>query len=249
MKKEYKNLISAIILPSLLVGLIWSFHSINLSNPQLELYKLGILPRSLKGLIGIITSPLIHSTDSFSHIINNTPPLFVLLSLVYITFKNKTFKILAFIWFALGLWVWISARENYHIGASGVVYGLAFFLFFSGAFRKNKQMMGISLLVAFLYGSMIWGLFPIDYTVSHEAHISGALAGIAMAIYMKNKGPVNDKYNLEVQPEFEEYVEQYNQLLELEEYWNNHANSTFPQEKDNFKYFFNYIKKEDKKKS
>lgn len=243
MKQHHKQIIGAAFLPLLFILIIWIVHIFNITHPELEFYKYGILPQKPSGLIGIITSPFIHDTHSWSHVVNNSPPLFVLLWLSIITYKKEAIKVLLFIWLVSGLWIWIAARENYHIGASGLVYGLAFFLFFSGVFKRSKQLMGISLLVAFLYGSMVWGLFPFDPSVSHEAHIFGAIAGIIMAVYLKDKGPAKDKYNLTVDPDFEEFVDEYNKQYYLDEYWSKQS-VTKSSEKENFDVFFDYIKKE-----
>lgn len=232
------------LIPFGILLVIWVIHLFNLYNLDLHLFEYGIYPRKAEGVIGIFASPFLHDTDSWSHIINNSPPLFVLLWLLLTTFKNKAFKIVLFIWISSGIWTWIAARPSYHIGVSGVIYGLAFFLFFSGIFRKNTQLMGVSLLVTFLYGSMIWGLFPIDPKVSFEGHVFGALSGIIMAIYMKDKGPAKDTYNLEVEPDFEQLVDQYNQALFEEQYWQNQYQSNTTQQ-DEFKIFFDYIKEEE----
>lgn len=248
MKKPIKELFQAALFPIAFILLIWGIHAINLSYPSLELYKLGILPQKTNGLKGILFSPLIHDSHSWAHIINNTPPLFVLLWLSILTYKKETFKVFFFIWIVSGIWIWIAARENYHIGASGLIYGMAFFLFFSGVFKKSKQLVGISLLVVFLYGSMVWGLFPLDPSISHEAHIFGAIAGIVMAVYMKDKGPAKDTYNLTVDPEFEEFVDQYNREFYLDKYWSQQTN-TQQSDKENLNIFFEYIRKEKDKKN
>lgn len=248
MKKQQQELLNAAILPTLILCIVWLVHWINLSYPGFELYKLGILPQKFHGLLGIFTSPFIHDTNSWSHILNNSPSLFVLLWLTKITYKKEILKILTFIWLVSGLWTWLAARENYHIGASGIIYGLAFFLFFSGIFKRSKQLIGLSLLVAFLYGSMVWGLFPLDPSISHEAHIFGAIAGIVMGIYMRDKGPIKEKYDLTVDPEFEEFVDQYNKEFYLDEYWSKQS-VTKNSEKEKFDVFFEYIKKDKNKKN
>ena len=241
-----KQLIISLFIPTIIVTIIWVVHILNLQFPELELYKLGVLPRTREGFIGVITSPFVHSTNDWSHILNNTPPLFVLLWLTISTFKKEAWVISLFIWLASGVWVWVAARQNYHIGASSVIYGLAFFLFFSGIYRQNRQMMGMSLLVAFLYGSMVWGLFPIDDGVSFEGHIFGALAGILISVYLRNKGPQKDKYDLSVKPEFEKFVEDYNQALFEQQYWESQQHNTSHTQEDNFDVFFEYIRKENK---
>ena len=100
-----------------------------------------------------------------------------------------------------GIGVWLLARPSYHIGMSGVIYGLASFLVFSGFFRKNIRVAGISLLVIFMYGSIIWGIFPQAFNVSWEAHAMGLFSGIIMAVVFKKKGPQNTKYRYEIEEE------------------------------------------------
>lgn len=245
MKNSHKEILQATWFPIIVLVVIWGVHFLNLSFPELNFYQYGNLPRKPEGLIGIITSPFIHSTENFKHIFNNSVPLFVLLWLSFVTYKKLTYKVLLFIWLASGIWVWIAARDSYHIGASGIIYGLVFFLFFSGVFKRSMQLMGVSLLMVFLYGSMVWGLFPIDPTISFEGHLFGALAGFIMAYYMKEEGPVKDKYDLTVEPEFEQFVDEYNQelkeLAKQEEYW---QQTTTTSKDDEFKVFFEYLKRE-----
>ena len=99
------------------------------------------------------------------------------------------------------LWVWAAARNAFHIGASGLVYGFASFIFFSGIIRKNIKLMALSLLVVFLYGSMVWGIFPIDYRISFEAHLFGSIAGLLLAIYFRKEGPQREEYEWEEEEE------------------------------------------------
>ena len=106
-------------------------------------------------------------------------------------------KTLLWIYLMGGMWLWISGRSSYHIGASGVVYGLATFLFFSGVWRREKSVAALSLLVAFMYGSMWWGVLPVDPTISWEGHLWGGLAGIVLAFIYRKKGPQKKVYKWE----------------------------------------------------
>ena len=90
-------------------------------------------------------------------------------------------------WFYTGVFVWISARNAYHIGLSGVIYSLLFFIFFSGVFRKDKRLLTVALFVVFLYGSMVWGIFPYDWTISFESHLFGALTGTILAYFSRKE--------------------------------------------------------------
>ncbi len=155
-----------------------------------KVFELGILPRSLKGLRGIVFSPLIHGDAG--HYFGNAVPLFVLSVLIMYFYRQFYFKVLLLIWVLDGIGVWLIGREVYHIGASGVVYGLAFFAFFSGVLKKNRNMLAMSMLVLFLYGSMIWGMYPLENGVSWEAHLVGFLTGTLMAVYYRKSGPQDD---------------------------------------------------------
>lgn len=104
----------------------------------------------------------------------------------------------------VGIWVWVGGRSGYHIGASGLVYGLASFLFFSGVIRNDIRLLAISLLVVFLYGSMIWGIFPIFPQVSWESHMLGGISGLVLAIYYRKYGPQKKVYEWELEEEEEE---------------------------------------------
>lgn len=103
--------------------------------------------------------------------------------------------------------MWIIGRDSYHIGASGIIYGLVAFLFLSGILRRITNLMAISLLVVFLYGSLIWGVLPFDYEVSWEGHLSGAIVGIALAILYLDKGPEREKASWELEEEMEDEEE------------------------------------------
>lgn len=109
----------------------------------------------------------------------------------------------------VGIWTWIYAREAYHIGASGLLYGLFSFLLVSGFIRRNKQLISLSFAVIFLYGSLVWGLFPIDVKISFEAHVWGFVAGIVLAIYYRNQGP----------QKIEHHWDEENEKIDDDPYW------------------------------
>ena len=103
--------------------------------------------------------------------------------------------------FISGFWLWIIGRPSYHIGASGIIYSLASFLFFSGVFSKNRQLIAISLVIIFSYGYLIWGIFPTNSNISWEGHLTGLLAGLLVAFFYKNSGPEEKKYDWELEDE------------------------------------------------
>jgi membrane associated rhomboid family serine protease len=177
---------------------------------HLNLYKFGVLPRNFSGLIGIITSPFIHSTQGYEHLFNNSIPMLVLTWLLFYSYRTIATQVFTIIYLATGLLVWFFARENYHIGMSGVIYGLTAFLIISGFFRKDIRIAGISLLVIFLYGSLIWGIFPQDPSISWEGHFFGFASGGILAVIYRNKGPQPQKYRYEIEDELGyEYEEEF----------------------------------------
>ena len=121
---------------------------------------------------------------------SNSLPFVILGFLVLQTYKQVSLRIFAIVYALSGLGIWLMARgQSHHIGASGVIYGLAFFLFFSGVFRRDIKSMATALIVALFYGGMVWGLLPIQEGVSWEGHLFGALAGIWCAYRYKNVNP------------------------------------------------------------
>ncbi len=177
------------------VLLLWVIKSIEWAN-KIDLGTYGILPRTFRGSIGIITGPLIHG-DVY-HLVSNSIPLIILGLGLFYFYHRIAFEVFVWLYLASGFWVWIIGREAYHIGASGVVYGLMMFLFWGGILRRNTRSLAISLIVFFLYGSMIYGLFPVDDTISWESHLMGSVAGIFLAFYFRKKsiytGEEGNKY-------------------------------------------------------
>lgn len=144
----------------------------------------GILPRHTTGMVGIITAPLIHGT--FVHLLSNTFPLLMLMVAVFYFYERIAVEVFVWIYLITGAWVWIAAREAYHIGASGLVYGLGAFLFFSGIFRRDARSVAVAVAIAFLYSGMIRGVLPdVDATISWESHLLGAAAGVFCAFYFR----------------------------------------------------------------
>ncbi len=157
-------------------------------------YKLGILPRNFSGLVGIFSSPMIHG--SFSHLISNTAPLVFMGLGIFYFYPKVAYKVFTIIYLGTGIFVWLFAREVYHIGASGIIYGFVSFLFFSGIFRKDNRSIALSLVVIFLYGGLIWGVLPVEQGVSWESHLFGAVVGIIAAFIFRKVDPPK-KYDWE----------------------------------------------------
>jgi membrane associated rhomboid family serine protease len=176
-------MVYAAVLPGLAVLLLWIVHVLDVGL-SLELNRYGVLPRVAHGLVGVLAAPLLHG--DLEHLIGNSVPVFVLgWSLMYF-FPDISGRVVGIAWLFTGLGVWVSARANIHIGASGVVYALAAFLFTSGLLRRQRTQMGLAMLVVFLYGSMFWGIFPIVPKVSWESHLWGGIAGVVLALMFRN---------------------------------------------------------------
>ena len=156
-----------------------------------DLSRLGILPGVVDGLIGIVFSPFIHG--SFSHLLSNTLPLLIMIWFLFYFYSKIAFGAFVCLWLSSGFFTWLIGRGAYHVGASGLVFALLFFLFFSGIFRKYIPLVAVSMIVAFIYGSTIWSIFPItemvDASISWEGHLSGAVSGLIFAIVFRKQGP------------------------------------------------------------
>jgi membrane associated rhomboid family serine protease len=182
-----KKFFLSIIIPGIFVLLMWIVKIIEVLF-ETDFSGLGIYPLSVKGLSGIIFSPFIHA--DFTHLINNSLPFFLLSVALFYFYSEVALKVFLWTYFLTGILVWFGGREAYHIGASGLVYGLASFLFFSGIIRKYYRLVALSLLVVFLYGQMVWGIFPGVYkNVSWESHMLGFFSGIILAIWFRKEGP------------------------------------------------------------
>lgn len=149
---------------------------------SIDLGFLGILPRTLPGLIGILTAPLIHGTTA--HLISNTIPLLFLGATLYLFYEGMATRVFFQCYLMTNLLVWIFGRPFYHIGASGLVYALASFLIFFGIFRQNPRSIFISAVVIVLYGGLIYGLIPQNLQISWESHLLGAIVGLGSAFGM-----------------------------------------------------------------
>lgn len=170
-----------------------------------DFYFLGILPRTLQGLAGILFSPFVHG--DYEHLLSNTLPLLVVGTGLFYFYREVSIRVIAMVWLFTNVWVWIAARQDFHIGASGLIYGFVCFQFFSGLFRRNKNLLAISFLVTFLYGSMVWGILPVSQTISWESHLFGSVAGVFAAVYFRKEGPQREvrKWEDEAEPTGPEY--------------------------------------------
>ena len=189
--KIFKFSNSVLIAPFLMVFSIWFVYWVEIKFGY-NFTKYGVYPHSIKGLRGVLFSPFIHSGTS--HLFNNSIPLAVLTASLFFFYNKIALRILFFGTLATGFLTWIIARDSYHIGASGVVYLLFSFIFFSGIIRKHFRLIALSLVVIFLYGSMIWYVFPIKEKMSWEGHLSGFLVGLFFAVTYRKIGPQKPTY-------------------------------------------------------
>ena len=155
----------------------------------------GIYPRTFGGLKGILFSPFIHG--DIKHLYHNSVPLFVLFFSLLYFYRNIAFRVFVFGTLFTGLLTWVFARASYHIGASGIIYLLFSFIFFSGIIRKNYRLVAVSLMIIFLYGSMVWYVLPVKESISWEGHLSGFMVGLVLAFYFKGEGPQKHTYDWE----------------------------------------------------
>lgn len=168
-----------------------------------DFHKLGVLPKTSNGLKGIFFMPWIHSHGDIRHLLNNSIPTFLLLTLLFYSYREIALRVFLLSWFVTGILLWFFAQNNgaYHIGMSGVIYALAAFLFTSGVLRKYLPLQALSLFIVFIYGSMIWGIFPTEQHISWEGHLSGMLVGVFLAFYYRKLGPQRPKYQYEIEKE------------------------------------------------
>ena len=147
----------------------------------------GVYPGQVSGSIGILLAPLIHS--SYTHLFANTAPLLILGTALLYGYPRSARIVIPAVYFGTGLGVWLFARHAYHIGASGLAFGFMFFVFTIGVLRWDRRAIALSMVVFFLYGGMIWGIFPNDPDISYESHFFGAVIGIILAVILRNLDP------------------------------------------------------------
>jgi len=212
-EEEKRRFYGSMIFPGLLVLVLWLVKIIEVSF-QTSFAEYGLLPQTLRGLRGILFSPLLHA--DWKHLSANSVPLFLLTAGLVYYYGKKARSIFILCWLVTGLWVWIFANDTgTHIGASGVVYALATFHFMGGVLRREPRMMAFSLLVVFLYGGLVWGVIPDFYpekNISWESHLLGGLAGIVIAIAYRDDGPQRKIYNWDEDEEDMEYIEEENEV-------------------------------------
>lgn len=201
MRQEEKMILKSFLFPGLLILLMWTIFLFEQLG-GFSLSFLGIHPLQCQGLPGILLAPMLHA--DWKHIGTNTIPMLVLGASLFYFYKPLAWRILLLSVLVTGFWVWTGARDGVHLGASGLIYALASFLFVSGLLRRETRLMAVSLIVVFLYGSMVWGVFPAflpQKNISWESHLYGGISGIMLALYYRTQGPQRSKYSWEIEPE------------------------------------------------
>jgi membrane associated rhomboid family serine protease len=163
------------------VALIWL---VPLLGWGLDLQRFGVRPREWLGLPGILVAPLLHA--DFNHLLVNSLPLVVLGTMIFHLYPRSAFRVLPAVYLGPGILVWLFARGGNHLGASGIIYGLVSFVFVAGLIRRDRRAVAGSMLVAFMYGAMAWGILPIKLGVSWETHLAAALIGALFAIALRH---------------------------------------------------------------
>lgn len=186
--------------PILFVLLIWLVFWFEIRFGY-DFNNFGVKPRDVTGLRGIVFSPFIHS--NIKHLFNNTIPLFILSMALFYFYKDIRWRVLIIGLLLTGFLTWIIGRPANHIGASGIIYLLASFLFFKGIFSKHYRLIALSFIVVFLYGGLLWFVVPVEPGISWEGHLSGLLIGLLLAVLYKQNVEKPPKYEWE-RPDYSE---------------------------------------------
>ncbi len=165
-----------------LVGIIFAVHLYTLYF-NISLTHWGIFPRETSGLMGILTAPFVHG--SWHHLFSNAAPLLVTTTIIYFFYPRVAVASFVFIYLLTGITVWLFGRSSFHIGASGIVYGLVSFIFWTGIFRRNMKSIILALVVTILYSGYLGGIVPFKEGVSWESHLLGGIMGIFVAFLFK----------------------------------------------------------------
>ncbi len=177
-------------LPFQFILVIWAIHLIQLL-PGIDFKSFGVYPRAFFGLKGVLFAPLIHA--DFQHLLSNSTPFFVLAVMIMFFYRRVAIRSMVMIYLLTGMAVWLFARPVFHIGASGVVYGLVSFVFWNGIFRRNLKSIVLALIVTFLYSSFLLGVLPNQEGISWESHLMGGIVGIFTSFWYKDEIEKDEK--------------------------------------------------------
>ena len=196
-QQEKKHLFYSAFVPVCVVVTMWLIYIVDLSF-QLNLSRYGIMARTIEGLVGVITMPLLHG--NWEHLLSNTIPVLVLGTALYYFYGTIANRVMWLTWLISGFLTWCIADEGLHVGASALIYGLNLFLIVSGLIRGNSRLLAISFIMIFLYGSFMWGVFP-SFTeplqISWQGHLAGLLTGCMLAFFYRKDGPQKEEHHWE----------------------------------------------------
>lgn len=199
-EQQFKYSNSVILYPLIILFTVWLVFWYQV-RVDYGIKSFGIRPQKLEGLLGIFTSPFLHA--DIDHLYNNSIPLFVLTLALFYFYKKIAWKVLLYGMVISGLLTWLIGRTGNHIGASGLIYVLVSFIFFKGIFAKYYRLIALSLMVIFLYGSMIWYVFPIKVGMSWEGHLGGLITGFIFALFFRKQVAKPERYKWE-DPDYNE---------------------------------------------
>lgn len=236
--EPFKIPLSVVLAPMVAVLCIWTVFWVEVGF-GVNFNDYGIFPRKLWGLRGVVLSPFIHG--SVEHLYNNTIPLAILLAFLFYFYQKEALKVLVFGVMLSGLLTWAIARPSYHIGASGVIYVLASFIFFKGILAKYYRLVALSLVVVFIYGSMFWYIFPVKEDISWEGHLAGFVTGLLLAFIIQAEVPESRKYEWE-KKDFNEDDDPF--LKHFDEHGNFIENKEEPEPDIQIKYHYKESKKD-----
>ena len=165
------------------VGLLWLIHLMTWGL-DLDPWPFGLRPREWSGLLGIFTAPLVHG--DFAHLFANSVPLATAGAAMLFVYPQSSLRVLPTVYLGTGVLVWLFGRSSVHLGASGLVYGLVSYMLVAGLLRRDRRAVAISLLVVFMYGSLAWGLLPVQPGVSWETHLAAAAIGVLLALSLRS---------------------------------------------------------------
>ena len=191
-----------LVFPIGTVAIMWLVFGIQ-TLTGIDFGVFGIHPRDTSSLLGILTCPLVHG--SWEHLLSNTLPLLIFGVILFLSYEKFAIWICILNYVFTGFLVWLFARDSFHIGASGIIYGLASYLFFSGFFRFDIKAIAIASGVAIFYGGMIWGILPIQPGVSWESHLFGGITGAVLAYMFR--GVDKDNKHIEIESEHQRNIE------------------------------------------
>jgi membrane associated rhomboid family serine protease len=197
-KAERKKFLGSLIIPLIIVAVMWAVMIIEMSL-GVDLNRYGLIPHTVQGLIGILTLPFLHG--NWEHLMANSVPVIVLGTALYYFYPTLANRVMLITYLGSGLLTWcLGNPSTTHVGASALIYGLNLFLIVSGFIRGNRQLIVISLIMVFLYGSFIWGMIPSlakPQNISWEGHLSGAIIGIVLALLLRKEGPQKEVHHWE----------------------------------------------------